>query len=130
MRRVRERGRVRIYEARVAAARVVLAMGEARETVAGCGRRLGVETEKVKELRRLGREAAAGAGAGEATAEEGGEVGGVRGPEEATVANELGAEQWQGAQGAGPAAGGSAERVAGPEPGVAPVAPRCLRRLP
>ncbi|MEU7306300.1 hypothetical protein ABZ623_40250, partial [Streptomyces sp. NPDC007206] len=58
VRRVRERGRLRIDEARLVAARVVLAMGEAGETVAGCGRRLGVGTERVKELRRLGREAA------------------------------------------------------------------------
>ncbi|MFE5407095.1 hypothetical protein ACFQ9Z_38695 [Streptomyces sp. NPDC056580] len=54
--RVRERGRVRIEAARVVAARVVLAMGEAGETVAGCGQRLGVGVERVKELRRLGRE--------------------------------------------------------------------------
>ncbi|MEU3872617.1 MULTISPECIES: hypothetical protein [Streptomyces] len=54
--RVRERGQVRIDAARAAAARVVLAMGEAGETVAGCGQRLGVGVERVKELRRLGRE--------------------------------------------------------------------------
>ncbi|MBM9624432.1 hypothetical protein ACFQ60_47120 [Streptomyces zhihengii] len=54
--RVRERGRVRIDAARVAAAGIVLAMGEAGETVVGCGRRLGVGVERVKELRRLGRE--------------------------------------------------------------------------
>lgn len=60
VRRVRERGQVRIDEARVAAARVVLALGEAGETVAGCGRRLGVGAERVKELRRLGREDLAG----------------------------------------------------------------------
>ncbi|MFF7953643.1 hypothetical protein [Streptomyces griseorubiginosus] len=63
VRRVRERGQVRIDEARVAAARVVLAMGE-DETVAGCGRRLGVPVERVKELRRLGREALDGEGPG------------------------------------------------------------------
>lgn len=56
VRLVRERGQVRIDEARVAAARVVLAMGKAGETVARCGRRLGVGVERVKELRRLGRE--------------------------------------------------------------------------
>ncbi|MGC5266664.1 hypothetical protein ACPXCO_37255 [Streptomyces cyaneofuscatus] len=56
LRRVRERGQVRIDAAKVAAARVVLAMGKAGETVAGCGRRLGVGVERVKELRRLGRE--------------------------------------------------------------------------
>lgn len=60
VRRVRERGQVRIGEARGAAARVVLAMGEAGETVAGCGRRLGVGAERIKELRRLGREGSAG----------------------------------------------------------------------
>jgi hypothetical protein len=62
VRRVRERGQVRIDEARVAAARVVLAMGVAGETVAGCGRRLGVGAERIKELRRLGREDSAGEG--------------------------------------------------------------------
>ncbi|MFI9019316.1 hypothetical protein ACIGZI_35405 [Streptomyces griseus] len=61
--RVRERGQVRIDAARVAAARVVLAMGEAGETVAGCGQRLGVGVERVKELRRLGREGLAAEGA-------------------------------------------------------------------
>ncbi|MEU1916569.1 hypothetical protein [Streptomyces massasporeus] len=60
VRLVRERGQARIDEARVVAARVVLAMGKAGETVAGCGRRLGVGVERVKELRRLGREALAG----------------------------------------------------------------------
>ncbi|MDF3303021.1 hypothetical protein [Streptomyces tropicalis] len=59
--RVRERGQVRIDAAKAAAARVVLAMGEAGETVAGCGQRLGVGVERVKELRRLGRETAEGA---------------------------------------------------------------------
>ncbi|MEV8092691.1 hypothetical protein [Streptomyces nigra] len=54
--RVRERGQVRIDAARVAAARIVLAMGEAGETVAGCALRLGVGVERVKELRRLARE--------------------------------------------------------------------------
>ncbi|MEV4868518.1 hypothetical protein [Streptomyces syringium] len=67
VRRVRERGQVRIDAARVAAARVVLAMAEAGETVAGCGRRLGVGVERVKELRRLGREALAGEEAGTAS---------------------------------------------------------------
>ncbi|WP_305144276.1 hypothetical protein [Streptomyces agglomeratus] len=60
--RVRERGQVRIDAAKVAAARVVLAMGEAGATVAGCGHRLGVGAEKVKELRRLGRERLAAEG--------------------------------------------------------------------
>ncbi|MGW6144403.1 hypothetical protein [Streptomyces sp. NPDC055140] len=62
VRLVRERGQVRIDEARVAAARVVLAMGKAGETVVGCGRRLGVGAERVKELRRLGREDLVGEG--------------------------------------------------------------------
>ncbi|MFJ9580889.1 hypothetical protein ACIRQF_31430 [Streptomyces sp. NPDC101191] len=62
VRRVRERGQVRIDEARVAAARVVLAMGDDGETVAGCARRLGVGQDRVKELRRLGREALDGQG--------------------------------------------------------------------
>ncbi|MFE7455045.1 hypothetical protein [Streptomyces griseus] len=61
--RVRERGQVRIDAARLAAARVVLAMGEAGETVAGCRQRLGVGVERVKELRRLGREGLAAEGA-------------------------------------------------------------------
>ncbi|MEU9420160.1 hypothetical protein [Streptomyces sp. NPDC048272] len=56
LRRVRERGQVRIQEVRVVAARVVVAMGERGETVAGCARRLGVGADRVKELRRLGRE--------------------------------------------------------------------------
>jgi hypothetical protein len=60
--RVRERGQVRIDAAKVAAARVVLAMGEAGETVSGCGQRLGVGVERVKELRRLGREDLAAVG--------------------------------------------------------------------
>ncbi len=71
VRRVRERGRVRVAEARAVAARIVLAMGDAGESVAGCGRRLGVTVERVRELRRLGREAAAGeetAGPGAAAA--------------------------------------------------------------
>ncbi|MGW4179368.1 hypothetical protein [Streptomyces rubiginosohelvolus] len=58
LRRVRERGRVRVDAARVEAARVVLAMGR-EETVAGCAQRLGVGVERVKELRRLGRDALA-----------------------------------------------------------------------
>ncbi|MFE5219326.1 MULTISPECIES: hypothetical protein [unclassified Streptomyces] len=114
VRRVRERGQARIDEARVAAARVVLAMGEAGETVAGCGRRLGVGTERVKELRRLGREAAGGA------AQKSPEK--VRGPQRTTAAEELGAERRESARAAaGPAAGGPAERAAAPAPGVAPV---------
>lgn len=64
--RVRERGQVRIDAAKVAAARVVLAMGEAGETVAGCGLRLGVGVERVKELRRLGREDLAAGGSASA----------------------------------------------------------------
>ncbi|MEU5036071.1 hypothetical protein AB0G48_18215 [Streptomyces rubiginosohelvolus] len=58
LRRVRERGQVRVDAARVQAARVVLAMGQ-EETVAGCAQRLGVGVERIKELRRLGRDALA-----------------------------------------------------------------------
>lgn len=58
--RVRERGQARVQQTRVAAARVVVAMGEAGETVAGCAQRLGVGVDRVKELRRLGREAGGG----------------------------------------------------------------------
>ncbi|WP_440581219.1 hypothetical protein [Streptomyces sp. PT19] len=61
LRRVRERGQVRIDAARLEAARVVLAMGE-DETVAGCAQRLGVGVERIKELRRLGRERLAAEG--------------------------------------------------------------------
>ncbi|OKJ81105.1 hypothetical protein AMK32_23275 [Streptomyces sp. CB01883] len=148
VRRVRERGQARIDEARVAAARVVWAMDEAGETVAGCGRRMGVRTERVKELRRLGREAtagedageSAGKGAGKATAGEstagegageasaeglGKSAGKVRGserePERAAV-DGLGAERREGGRGAGPAAGGSAERAPGAV-GVTPPVP-------
>ncbi|MFD4243652.1 hypothetical protein ACFWP3_18950 [Streptomyces sp. NPDC058525] len=56
LRKVRERGQARIQEVRLVAARVVVAMGEKGETVAGCARRLGVGADRVKELRRLGRE--------------------------------------------------------------------------
>ncbi|MER7196123.1 hypothetical protein, partial [Streptomyces flaveolus] len=78
VRLVRERGRVRVAEARAVAGRIVLAMGDAGETVAGCGRRLGVTVERVRELRRLGRGVAAGeetAGPGAAAAGEGAAVG-------------------------------------------------------
>ncbi|MER6434508.1 hypothetical protein ABT272_44010 [Streptomyces sp900105245] len=124
VRRVRERGRLRIDEARVVAARAVWAMGEAGETVAGCGRRLGVGVERVKELRRLGREAAGGAGAGE-TAQKGSgkSPGKVKGLERATAADGLRAERRESARAAGPAAPERAERAAGPAPGVAPVTP-------
>ncbi|MFF8430996.1 hypothetical protein ACF07Y_38860 [Streptomyces sp. NPDC016566] len=122
VRRVRERGRVRIDEVRVAAARVVLAMGEAGETVAGCGRRLGVGVERVKELRRLGREAAGGADAGEAAPKGSGKSPGkVRGPERAV--DELRAERRESSRAAGPAAAEPAGRAAGPAPGMAPVTP-------
>lgn len=56
LRLVRERGQVRIQQVRLVAARVVVAMGGRGETVAGCARRLGVGADRVKELRRLGRE--------------------------------------------------------------------------
>ncbi|MFF3256998.1 hypothetical protein ACFYWP_39860 [Actinacidiphila glaucinigra] len=62
VRRVRARGEAQLRAARVRAARVVVAMGAVGETVAGCGRRLGVSAERVKELRRLAREDDAGDG--------------------------------------------------------------------
>ncbi|MGZ2361685.1 hypothetical protein LRE75_34260 [Streptomyces sp. 372A] len=94
--RVRERGRVRIDAARMAAARVVLAMGEARETVAGCAQRLGVGVDRVKDLRRLGREGAAS------------EEGEVRA-----------AEKTAAAQGRGGGTGGEQQRGGGRGPGRA-----------
>ncbi|MGW3333100.1 hypothetical protein ACWDF9_21450 [Streptomyces rubiginosohelvolus] len=80
LRRVRERGQVRVDAARVQAARVVLAMGR-EETVAGCAQRLGVGVERVKELRRLGREALAGEEAGGKQPGEGGRAAGSVVPE-------------------------------------------------
>ncbi|MFE0773290.1 hypothetical protein [Streptomyces sp. NPDC058861] len=71
LRLVRERGQARIQLVRLAAARVVVAMGDRGETVAGCARRLGVGSDRVKELRRLGREEGA-EGAGEEAVGEGG----------------------------------------------------------
>ncbi|WP_327411209.1 hypothetical protein OG458_42330 (plasmid) [Streptomyces sp. NBC_01281] len=122
VRRVRERGQVRIDAARVAAARVVLAMGAAGETVAGCGRRLGVGADRIKELRRLGRDAA-----GEAEeAEERGERG------EAGEAGERGAGQdaggrWEGreraADGAAPGPSGSAVVAVGAARGAPAAVP-------
>ncbi|MEU3639929.1 hypothetical protein AB0H23_27395 [Streptomyces albogriseolus] len=98
--RVRERGRVRVDAARVAAARVVLAMGEAGETVAGCGQRLGVGVERVKELRRLGRESLAVEGAGPGS---GKAVGGGRPvtPQQETAGGSGGEERLDGGSGAG-----------------------------
>ncbi|MFE4304824.1 hypothetical protein ACFRR6_01910 [Streptomyces sp. NPDC056891] len=60
LRLVRERGQARMQEVRLVAARVVVAMGDKGETVAGCARRLGVGADRVKELRRLGREEGGG----------------------------------------------------------------------
>ncbi|MFE8940989.1 hypothetical protein ACFYNX_26330 [Streptomyces sp. NPDC007872] len=71
VRLVRERGQARIHQVRMVAARVVVAMGDRGETVAGCARRLGVGSDRVKELRRLGREEGA-EGAGEGGAGEDG----------------------------------------------------------
>ncbi|MFI1701418.1 hypothetical protein ACH419_36435 [Streptomyces bobili] len=115
VRRVRERGQVRIDEARVAAARVVLAMGEAGETVAGCGRRLGVGVDRVKELRRLGREGLGEEGsdavAGKVKAGALGQRGGVaKGPV---------VEEAKGAASAAAAGGGAAPVAA---PGVSALA--------
>ncbi|MFD6335082.1 hypothetical protein ACFWGI_36660 [Streptomyces niveus] len=114
VRRVRERGRVRIDAARVMAARVVLAMGEAGETVAGCGRRLGVGVDRVKELRRLGREALAGQDAGA-----GPEKMQVGVPEKRTVPRTTGA-----GPGGGQQREGGAAPVAAPPVAVATVPPR------
>ncbi|MER5615936.1 hypothetical protein [Streptomyces sp. NPDC002215] len=111
VRRVRERGQVRIDEARVAAARVVLAMGKAGETVAGCRLRLGVGAERVKELRRLGREDSAGEGSETAPEKLKADP-----PEKATA----GGERRRGGVGASGQAG--AARVAAP-PVTAPAAP-------
>ncbi|MGW4452555.1 hypothetical protein [Streptomyces sp. NPDC004599] len=107
VRRVRERGRVRIEAARSQAARVVWAMGEAGETVAGCGHRLGVGVERIKELRRLAREARAGQepGAEGAGAVQGAAAGGK--------------QRRDGVSAAGPAGG---ERMATPPAGAARVA--------
>ncbi|OEJ62710.1 hypothetical protein BGM19_01025 [Streptomyces agglomeratus] len=127
VRRVRERGQVRIDQARVAAARVVLAMSEAGETVAGCGRRLGVGVEKVKELRRLGREALAGEGAGTASEK-------AAAPQKAAAAGGPGGEQRDGVRAAGPAgAVPVAAPVAAPPvapPPAPPVAPRTAPTAP
>ncbi|WP_327309714.1 hypothetical protein OG730_41525 (plasmid) [Streptomyces sp. NBC_01298] len=68
LRLVRERGQARIQEVRLVAARVVVAMGDKGETVAGCARRLGVGAERVKELRRLGREEGGGGEDGDSDA--------------------------------------------------------------
>ncbi|MFJ5635251.1 hypothetical protein ACIQF5_21770 [Streptomyces goshikiensis] len=81
LRLVRERGQARVQGVRLVAARVVVLMGDRGETVAGCARRLGVGADRVKELRRLGREEGAGEGGGLAIADgegEGGEPGGRR----------------------------------------------------
>ena len=125
VRRVRERGQVRIEAARVAAARVVLAMGEAGETVAGCGRRLGVGVERVKELRRLGRADLVGEGSD--TARQGGkskasalEEAGVVG--KATAAGEPGGELRDGVR-AAESAGAVSPVAARPASAGAPVAP-------
>ncbi|MFF2205184.1 hypothetical protein [Streptomyces sp. NPDC058145] len=107
VRRVRVRGRVRIEAARSQAARVVWAMGEAGETVAGCGHRLGVGVERIKELRRLAREAVAG------------EEPGAEGAGAARGASAGGEQGRDGVRAAGPAGG---ERVATPPAGAARVA--------
>ncbi|MEV6653970.1 hypothetical protein [Streptomyces sp. NPDC051219] len=108
LRRVRERGQARIHKAWVVAARVVVAMGVKGETVSGCSRRLGVGTDRVKELRRLGRETAAEAGAESGAAPESG-----RERQNAARAPELG----------GPTAGASAGRPAPVRPVAAVPAP-------
>ncbi|MGW3390509.1 hypothetical protein [Streptomyces cinereoruber] len=117
--RVRERGQVQIDAAKAAAARVVLAMGEAGETVAGCGQRLGVGVDRVKELRRLGREVLSAGGVAPGK----GKVGGL----EKTAAQQLesaggpGEPQLDGGRGRGQ--GGAVSRGAGASPvGASPVA--------
>lgn len=102
LRLVRERGQVRIQQVRLVAARVVVAMGGRGETVAGCARRLGVGADRVKELRRLGREEGGG-----------GEDGDPVVPD--TV---RGAGGGQEAGGSGKAEGAARER--NPEPGPGP----------
>ncbi|MGW2937666.1 hypothetical protein ACWDA7_38980 [Streptomyces sp. NPDC001156] len=106
VRRVRERGAERIRQARLVGARVVLAMGEKGETVAGCARRLGVGVDRIKELRRLGREDADG-GPGEGDEPEGGareRRAAVR--EAGSVASEAGRERVPVAASGGPGAAG------------------------
>ncbi|WP_405416424.1 hypothetical protein [Streptomyces rubiginosohelvolus] len=135
LRRVRERGQVRVDAARVEAARVVLAMGR-EETVAGCAQRLGVGVERVKELRRLGRDALAeeeGAGSeGSVVPEartaggkqrEGGRTAGSAVPEAEAVG---GKQQGEGGRTAGSAvpeagAAGAAPPVAAPPVAAPPV---------
>ncbi|MFD8900534.1 hypothetical protein [Streptomyces ardesiacus] len=121
LRRVRERGQVRIDAARLEAARVVLAMGE-DETVAGCAQRLGVGVERVKELRRLGRERLAADGSEAALEKVKGDAQGKTAvPEEAA-----GGEQRDGggARGrAGMARGGDMAPVAAPQVTASPASP-------
>ncbi|MFF3959673.1 hypothetical protein ACFYY1_41865 [Streptomyces sp. NPDC001890] len=121
VRRVRERGQVRIDEARVVAARVVVAMGKAGETVAGCGRRLGVGAERVKELRRLGREDSAGEGSSETAPErlKAGPPAKAMVPEKATAGGPGGEQPRGGGRASGQA---GAARVAAPLV-TAPAAP-------
>lgn len=124
--RVRERGQVRIDAARVAAARVVLAMGEAGETVAGCGQRLGVGVERVKELRRLGREDLAAEGSESAPEKVKADAPGKKAAAagKATVP-ETAAGRPGGEQGGAVSRGGGVAPVAAP-PVTAPPAPPAL----
>ncbi|MEU6547888.1 hypothetical protein [Streptomyces sp. NPDC046859] len=123
--RVQERGQVRIGAARVAAARIVLAMGEAGETVAGCALRLGVGVERVKELRRLAREdqgaddAALGKGRTAAWRETAGGPGGEQRLDDGCAAGQTGTA----ARGAGAvsAGAGAVSVTAPPAPGSAQV---------
>ncbi|MEU1466088.1 hypothetical protein ABZ467_36785 [Streptomyces sp. NPDC005727] len=135
--RVRERGQARIQAACVVAARVVLAMGEAGETVAGCGQRLGVGVERVKELRRLGREVMAAEDSAPAQAQaEAPDTGKATALGKAAVqetAGELGGEQGRDG-GRGPERPGAVSRgsgaasVAAP-PETAPAAPPSVASL-
>ncbi|MER6847011.1 hypothetical protein AB0A81_26380 [Streptomyces flaveolus] len=114
VRRVRERGRVRVAEARAVAARIVVAMGDAGESVAGCGRRLGVGVERVRELRRLGREATAGdeTGAGAGKTAGGEETGPGASGDGVAQGAAVGGEQHGGVRGVGPA--GAARAIVPP----------------
>ncbi|MFF8478698.1 hypothetical protein [Streptomyces sp. NPDC015414] len=133
--RVRERGQARIRAACVVAARVVWAMGEAGETVAGCGQRLGVGVERVKELRRLGREVMAAEDSAPAQAEAL-DMGKAAAPGKAAVqetAGGLGGERGR-VGGRGPERPGAVSRgsgaasVAAP-PETAPAAPPSVASL-
>ncbi|MFJ3658760.1 hypothetical protein ACIPPR_36335 [Streptomyces nigra] len=119
--RVRERGQARIGAAKVAAARIVLAMGEAGETVAGCALRLGVGVERVKELRRLAREDQGADGAAPETGRAGA-TGRTAAPKQKTAGGEQLLDGGHGLGHAGAASAGADAMpvTAPPAPGSAP----------